>query len=207
MVRELADVAGDVRAVPPPPLPVLPGPYSMRFVDPDADAEMISEWMNRPHLANTWHYDRPADQWHDHLSIQFDGTFSRPYVVSLDGQAFGYIELFRAARDDLATVYEADPYDVGLHGAIADPATVEKGHGQFVMPHMFASVFSADPQCRRVVGDTPVDSDAQGRRFWERIGGAFLGEPYIPKWNRQTAIFAWLRSPEDIPRLRGAPRQ
>ncbi|HEY0229360.1 MAG TPA: acetyltransferase, partial [Mycobacterium sp.] len=49
--RQLTDTSAEVRAVPPPPIPELPEPYGLRLADPDADAELLSEWMNRPHLA------------------------------------------------------------------------------------------------------------------------------------------------------------
>ncbi|EUA33810.1 lysine N-acyltransferase mbtK [Mycobacterium xenopi 3993] len=53
--RELTDIPDEVRNVPPPPLPEVPEPYALRLADPDADAEMIAEWMNRP----TW--SRPGN--------------------------------------------------------------------------------------------------------------------------------------------------
>ncbi|MEB3033415.1 GNAT family N-acetyltransferase [Mycolicibacter sp. MYC340] len=202
MARERADVTDEVRAVPPPPLPVFPEPYSVRFADPDADAEMISEWMNRPHLAETWHYDRPADEWRRHLEIQFEGSYSRPYVWLLDGRPFGYMELFRAAQDDVSTVYDADPYDLGLHGAMADLDMVEHGHGAIMFRGFVESVFDIEPQCRRVIGDTFADAGSFGRRFWERRGGVFLGEHYIAKWEQRIALFAWPRTPGDVPAQR-----
>ncbi len=193
------------RPVPPLPLPVLPEPYSMRFASAYADAEMISEWMNRPHLASTWGCDRPPAWWRHHLSDQIEGRFSRPYVVSFAGQDFTYIELFRAAQDVIATVYEADPYDVGLHGAIADPAMTSKGHGASMFRHIVAGVFSAEPQCRRIMGG--VHLGAPARQFNEQVGGVLIGEPYVPIWDGPRAIYAWPRSPEDIPRLREAPAE
>lgn len=201
MVRQLANVSAEVAAVPAPPLPVFPDPYSVRFADPDTDAELISEWMNRPHLAQTWHYDRPAHEWQRHLSIQFEGTYSRPYVFSMNGRPMGYMELFRAAQDDLANVYDAHPYDVGLHAAIAELDMVEHGHGAIMFPAFVASVFEIEPQCRRVIGDTAVES-SYGRRFWERRGGVFLGEHHIPKWGHAIALFCWPRTPEDVPDTR-----
>lgn len=199
MVRQLANVSAEVLAVPPPPLPVFPEPYSFRFADPDGDAAMISEWMNRPHLASTWHYDRPADEWRRHLSIQFEGNYSRPYVFSLDGDPLGYIELFRAAQDHISTVYDADPYDVGMHGAIADPEMVRKGHGRIVVTNIISGLFSAEPRCRRLLGDTGIHPDTEGRRFWEQFGGVFLGEHHIPALNYRLALFVWPRSPDDVP--------
>jgi lysine N-acyltransferase len=46
-----------------PPTPILAEPYAIRLADPDADAEMVSEWMNRPHLVEAWEYDWPAPRW------------------------------------------------------------------------------------------------------------------------------------------------
>ena len=40
-----------------PPAPILADPYQLRRVDPDTDAEMMSEWTNRPHLVEAWEYD------------------------------------------------------------------------------------------------------------------------------------------------------
>lgn len=202
MARQLADVPDEVRAVPPPPLPIFPAPYSVRFADPAGDAEMISEWMNRRHLAETWHYDYPADQWRRHLEIQLEGNYSRPYVFSIDGRPMGYMELFRAAQDDIATVYDAHPYDIGLHAAIAELDMVEHGHGAIMFRGFVDSVFEIEPRCRRVIGDTFAGDSSYGRRFWERRGGAFLGEHYVAKWNQRIALFAWPRTPEDIPDYR-----
>jgi hypothetical protein len=44
--RELTGISEAVRAVGAPPTPTLAAPYAIRLADPDADAEMVSEWMN-----------------------------------------------------------------------------------------------------------------------------------------------------------------
>jgi lysine N-acyltransferase len=48
--RELTSFSHAVRAVGAPPTPTLAEPYDIRLADPDSDAELVSEWMNRPHL-------------------------------------------------------------------------------------------------------------------------------------------------------------
>ncbi|WP_234806615.1 GNAT family N-acetyltransferase [Mycolicibacter nonchromogenicus] len=195
MPRQRVGLSEELLAVPPPPLPILAEPYSIRFADPVEDAAMISEWMNRPHLAQTWGYDYPPDQWRRHLEIQHEGSYSRPYVYNLHGEPLGYMELFRAAQDDISTVYDADPYDIGLHGAMADPNMVEKGHGANIFGPLVTSIFAAEPECQRVIGDSQA-AGSHGRRFWERRGGQFLGEHYIAKWDQHIALFAWPR-PKD----------
>lgn len=201
MPRQRIGLSEAVLNVPSVPLPILDEPYSIRFADPQDDSTMISEWMNRPHLAQTWGYDYPPDQWRRHLEIQYEGNYSRPFVYSVNGEPLGYMELFRAAQDDIATVYDAHPYDVGLHGAMADPNMVEKGHGKNIFGPLVASVFRAEPQCRRMMGDA-LAAGSHGRRFWERRGGQFLGEHYMPMWDQRIALFCWPRTPEDIPGYR-----
>ena len=199
--RELTDVPDEVRDIPPPPIPELPAPYGLRLADPDADAEMIAEWMNRPHLAESWEYARPAAWWRRYLRAQLESGFSRPCVGSLDGVDRGYIELYRAAKDSIATRYECDPYDLGLHVAVADLEYMKQGHIRCLLPHLLVSMFTLDPRCRRVMFD-PDHRNVLARKFCESGGCVFLGEHDMS--NRRMALYALPRTPDDVPRLREA---
>src|SRR5699024_4171282 len=70
--RQLTDVSDDVRSVPPPPTPIVAEPFSICLADPNTDAAMISEWMNRPHLVEAWEYPWSPSRWHRHLRAQLD---------------------------------------------------------------------------------------------------------------------------------------
>ena len=76
--RELTEISDAVRAAPPPPTPVLAEPYALRPVDPDADAAMISRWMNMPHLLEAWESGWPVDRWRDYLRAQSRATIPGP---------------------------------------------------------------------------------------------------------------------------------
>ena len=76
--RELTEISDSVRRVSAPPTPILAEPYWLRLIDPDTDADMISEWMNRPHLVEAWEYDRPPARWHRYLCAQGGKGFHRP---------------------------------------------------------------------------------------------------------------------------------
>jgi RimJ/RimL family protein N-acetyltransferase len=197
--RELTDIPDAVRDVPPPPIPELPAPYGLRLADPDADAEMIAEWMNRPHLAESWEYAWPAPRWRRYLRAQLDSEFSRPFIASLDGVDRGYVELYRAAKDSIATRYEYDPYDLGLHVAVADLDYMQRGHVGYLLPNLVASMLNLDPRCRRIMFD-PDHRNVLARKFCERGGCVFLGEHDMS--NRRMALYALARTPDDIPRLR-----
>ncbi len=194
--RELTDIPHEVRNVPPPPIPELPEPYGLRLADPDSDAETIAEWMNRPHLAESWEYAWPAARWHRYLRAQLESSFSRPFIASLDGADRGYIELYRAAKDSIATRYEHDPYDLGLHVAVADLDYMKRGHVSYLLPHMLASIFDLDPRCRRIMFD-PDHRNILARKFCERGGCAFLGEHDMS--NRRMALYVLPRTRDDIP--------
>lgn len=197
--RELTDIVDEVRNVPPPPIPELPQPYGLRLADPDADAEMLAQWMNRPHLAESWEYAWPAARWRRYLRAQLESSFSRPFMASLDGVDHGYVEIYRAAKDSIATRYEYDPYDLGLHVAVADLEYMKRGHVSYLLPHLLASMFNLDPRCRRIMFD-PDHRNVLARRFCERGGCVFLGEHDMA--NRRMALYALPRSPEYVPRHR-----
>jgi len=194
--RELTSISDAVRDVGAPPTPFLAEPYDIRLVDADADAEMVSEWMNRPHLVEAWEYDWPPARWHRYLSAQLDGQYSRPFIGSFRGAPFGYIEVYRAAKDSIAPRYDADPHDIGLHAAIADPKFVNRGLAPIVLPRLVASVFEIEPRCRRIMFD-PDHRNTGARRLCEYAGCTFLGEHDMA--NRRMALYALPRTPSDIP--------
>jgi len=197
--RELTDIPDEVRNVPPPPIPELPEPYGLRLADPDADDQTMAEWMNRPHLAESWEYAWPVVRWRRYLRAQLDGSYSRPFIGSLDGVDHGYGELYRTAKDSIATRYEYDPYDLGLHVAVADLEYMKRGHVSHLLPHLLASMFNLDPRCRRIMFD-PDHRNILARKFCERGGCAFLGEHDMA--NRRMALYVLPRTPDDVPRLR-----
>ncbi|KWX20250.1 siderophore biosynthesis protein [Mycolicibacterium wolinskyi] len=189
--RELTDIADAVRVVPAPPIPVVAEPYGIRLADADADAEMVSEWMNRPHLVEAWEYDWPPERWRRYLQAQLDGEYSRPLIASFKGTPAGYIEVYRAAKDSIAPRYDADPHDIGVHAAIADLNLVNKGIAPFLLPKVVASVFELDPNCRRIMFD-PDHRNTGARRVCEWAGCTFLGEHDMS--NRRMALYALPRT-------------
>ena len=198
--RELTDLPDEVRSVPAPPsVAEVPEPYAFRLADPDADAEMIAEWMSRPLLAESWESAWPASRWRRYLKAQLDGSYSRPFLASQDGEDHAYIELYRAAKDSIATRYEADPYDLGIHAAIADVEFMSQGIAGYVLPYFVASVLGQEPNCRRIMFD-PDHRNKTARKFCERAGCVFLGEHDMS--NRRMALYVLALSPGDVPRLR-----
>lgn len=199
--RELTEISDAVREVGAPPTPILAEPYEIRLVDPDADAEMIAEWMNRPHLVETWEYDWPPSRWHRYLSAQLAGDYSRPFIGSFRGKPFVYVELYRAAKDSIAPRYDADPHDLGLHAAIADLKFVNRGIAPILLPRLVANIFELEPRCRRIMFD-PDHRNSGARAVCEYAGCTFLGEHDMA--NRRMALYALPRTAQDAPAGQGS---
>ncbi|KAA0077249.1 N-acetyltransferase [Mycolicibacterium sp. P9-64] len=197
--RELISITPDVAAVGPPPIPMLAEPYAMRLADPAADADVVSEWMNRPHLVEAWEYDWPPEQWRGYLRAQLAGEYSRPIIGSYRGKDIAYVEVYRAARDSIAPRYPADPSDLGVHAAIADLRFINRGIGAMLLPGIVASLFDLEPRCRRIMFD-PDHRNTGARRLCEFAGGTFLGEHEMS--NRRMALYALPRTPADAPTAR-----
>ncbi len=189
LARELTELPDEVRRVPGPPIPILTVPYMLRIAE-IGDAELIAEWMNRPHLAQAWEYDWPVLRWRRHLRAQLEGTYSLPLIGGLHGVDRGYLELYRAAKDSIAVHYDAHPYDLGLHAAIADQQFVSRGFGPLLLPRIVTSVFEIEPDCTRVVFD-PDHRNTAVRRLCEYVGCRFLGEHDMA--NRRMALYAFDR--------------
>ncbi|OIN79146.1 GNAT family N-acetyltransferase [Mycobacterium malmoense] len=187
--RERFDLPDAIRRVARPPAPSLDPPYGLRIAEP-SDAEMVSEWMNRPHLATAWEYDWPAARWQQHLGAQLDGTYSLPLIGSMRGVDRAYLELYWSAKDLISRHYDADPYDLGLHAAIADARLVNRGFGPLLLPRIVASVFSVEPRCGRIMFD-PDHRNTAARRLCEYVGCKFFGEHDAP--NRRMALYAFER--------------
>lgn len=183
--------------VPAPPEPKLAAPFGLRLVDPDsADTALVAEWMRQPALVKGWEQDWPDERWYDQLKAQVDGDYSRPHIVEFRGEPCAYIEIYRAAQDSIATRYEADPFDLGMHGAIAIPAMASKGFMVILLPRLVKNLFELEPQCKRIMFD-PDHRNAETRRVFEHAGCSFLGEHQMV--NRRMALYTLAREPGDMP--------
>jgi RimJ/RimL family protein N-acetyltransferase len=108
-------------------------------------------------------------------------------IGSLHGEAHGYIEVYRAAKDSIAPRYDADPHDLGVHAAIAEVELLNRGIGPMLLPQLTASLFTIEPRCRRIMFDPDV-RNVVARRLCELGGCEFLGEHDMA--NRRMALYA-----------------
>ncbi|MET9210735.1 MULTISPECIES: GNAT family N-acetyltransferase [unclassified Nocardia] len=206
--REQTDLPAEVAATPAPALPIFAAPFALRVADPDGtDPELLAEWMARPHLLESWEQDWDAERRRADFRTQLAGTYSRPCILSLDFAVLGepelgvrdiaYIELYRAAKDEIGRLYDAAPGDIGFHIATADTRVIGKGIMSAWISTMAAAVFAANPECRRMLGDPDHRNRAICRSF-DKIGWHLVGE-FDVRPTRRIALYATPRTPDDLP--------
>jgi lysine N-acyltransferase len=185
-----------VLAAGPPPAPVLAPPWSLRPLTPaGGDPELVSRWMNEPHVALFWEQPWPPERWAEAIAEQLAGDCSRPYLVSHRGSPLAYVEIYRTPRDVVGLSYPADTYDLGLHLAIGDPARTGRGEGRAMVRAIVDGLSDADPRCRRVLADPDRRHVIAGRMF-RGAGFRLLGLRDLG--HKQAALYSFpIDRPED----------
>ena len=170
-----AGLAAAVVAAGPPPAPRLEPPWSVRPLSAEGDdPELVSRWMNEPHVALFWEQAWPARRWAETIRGQLAGDYSRPYLVSYEESPLAYVEIYRTPRDVVGQHYPADPYDLGVHLAIGDRQRTGRGRGRALVRAIAEGLAVADPRCRRVLAD-PDERHLVARRTFVAAGYRLIG--------------------------------
>jgi RimJ/RimL family protein N-acetyltransferase len=141
-------------------------PWSATPVTADGpELSQVVSWMASPHVAEFWRQAWPAAVWADEVRQQHSGPHSRPWLVSLDGVPVAYVEVYRVARDVIASCHPVAPHDLGVHIAIGDPDRVGRGLGRRLLADVADALLAADPACGRVLGDPEAGHDVARRAF------------------------------------------
>ncbi|WP_378737097.1 GNAT family N-acetyltransferase [Nocardia brasiliensis] len=209
--RELTDIPAEVRAAPAPVLPSFPEPFSIRLADPDGtDPETLEAWMRLPHLIETWEQSWPASRRRADMRAQLAGTYTRPCILGFDfadidrpelgRREVGYVELYRAAKDEIARLYHAHPRDIGFHIATADLNVVGRGVMSRWIGHLATGIWAAEPECRRLMGD-PDYRNVPVRKALEKNGWQHLGD-FDVRPGRRISLYTLPREPDHLPTIR-----
>lgn len=194
--RELtAGLGPEARRAGPPPVPLLEPPWSVRELQPrGADLDLVHRWMNEPHVAAFWGQAWSRGRWAAELRGQLEGEHSRPYLVRHGDEPLAYVEVYRVARDVVASRFTTRPHDLGVHLAIGDLQRTGRGLGTAVLRAVAEGLLRAEDACTRILGDPAADHEV-ARRTFAAAGFRPVGEVDLP--HKRAALF--VRSRDDGP--------
>lgn len=117
-----------------------PAPEAVAFtpVTP-ADLPMLADWLERPHWREWWG-EPQAELGYIRDMIDGRDTTCQPFLFRLDGQAAGYIQVWRIGPHQIPEGAEDNPWlmelpaeAVGVDLSLADGASLSKGIGSAVL--------------------------------------------------------------------------
>jgi len=129
--------------------------FTLRPLDPDADAGLVHGWVTHPKAAFWMMQDADVAE----VRRQYRAIDQHPYHDAFLGLADGtpafLAERYDPARVELAGLYQHREGDVGMHFLCAPTTTPVHGFTRAVLTTVMAFLF-ADPATRRVVVEPDV---------------------------------------------------
>ncbi|OWQ90998.1 acetyltransferase [Roseateles aquatilis] len=160
-------------------IPWLGKTFSFRMAEPEADLARINRWMNDPAVAQVWQEAGDLDKHRRYLAELAADPHIYPMIASLDGEPFGYFEVYWAKENRVAPFYDVDDHDRGWHVLIGEPSFRGKGIATAWLTSISHYLFLDDPRTRRAIGEPRADH-AQQIRNLDRSGYAKVKEFDFP---------------------------
>jgi RimJ/RimL family protein N-acetyltransferase len=141
----------------------------------ESDLPLLSEWLQRPHVAARWDDQTSPDQVRaKYLPRLAEGSTVVPYLAFLGDDPIGYIQSYVPAfeGDD----WWPDVTDPGVRGIdqfLADEANLNQGLGSAMVTAFVAQLF-ADPSVTRIQTD-PSPDNPRAIRCYEKAGFRRIG--------------------------------
>jgi siderophore synthetase component/RimJ/RimL family protein N-acetyltransferase len=136
--------------------------FTLRPLDPEADAELLHGWVTHPKAAFWMMQDADVARVRDEYRAIAAHPHHDAFLGLADGAPAFLAERYDPAKVELAGLYEARDGDVGMHFLCAPTGAPVHGFTHEVIRAVMAWLF-ADPAVRRVVVEPDVRNEAVHR--------------------------------------------
>ncbi|MGI5449879.1 GNAT family N-acetyltransferase [Streptomyces sp. CA-243310] len=160
------------------------GEFSVRPLDPFADAELLHGWVTHP-KASFWMMQDASlpDVEREYMRIAA-AEHHQAYIGLHEGRPAFLMETYDPSELELVGLYDALPGDVGMHFLVAPSDTPLHGFTRAVITTVMAAVF-ADPRTLRVVVEPDVANTAV-HALNEAVG--FVAERPVTKPEKEALL-------------------
>lgn len=157
-------------------IPTLNKTLEIRRATVEEDGERFHRWQNDPRVSEFWEYPWEKPKLDQYIEEHRADPHCEPLIVSLDGEAFAYVESYWCKEDRLGSYYETQDFDQGFHLLIGEPQ-----YQGVTTPHFLRAVthflFLVDPRTQNVMGEPRVDN----KNIFKLI-------PTVPGWKHYGVI-------------------
>ncbi|MFF1338623.1 GNAT family N-acetyltransferase [Streptomyces sp. NPDC058290] len=160
------------------------GTFSVRPLDPFADAELLHGWITHP-KASFWMMQDASlpDVEREYMRIAAH-EHHQAFIGLHEGRPAFLMETYDPSELELVGLYDARPGDVGMHFLVAPSDTPLHGFTRAVITTVMAAVF-ADPATERVVVEPDVANTAV-HALNEAVG--FVPERQVTKPEKEALL-------------------
>lgn len=140
---------------------------TVRPVDPDADAALLTSWVTAERAAFWGMAGLPEEEVRDIYAYIQEQEHLAAYLLVLDGDPVGLLQTYDPEVDEIGEWYDRQPGDVGVHLLLADD---ERRAGR--TPEVLAAglrFVAGLPGCRRLVFE-PDARNTASIALMERLG-------------------------------------
>lgn len=141
---------------------------SLRPASMGRDLGRLHAWLGDDHVQPYWDLDLPLPAFREEFAAKLTDDHLAPYVGCLDHVPMSYWECYWAAEDDLATHYDADPNDRGVHLLVGPEEYLGRGYATPLLRAVTAMQFRR-PDTERVVAE-PDARNERAIRVFENCG-------------------------------------
>ncbi len=177
-------------------LPVSPPTFTLRPVDPPADAPLLHGWFTQPRAAYWGMGARSEEEVADIYGWIDEQDHLTASLVLLDGHPVGLLQTYDPFVDEIGEHYDRRPGDLGVHLFLADdPARA--GHTPELTAYLFSQLL-ADPAVQRIVLEPDIANEksvALLQRLGAELGPVTEIPAPMPDLPAKTAQFAFLSRP------------
>lgn len=162
----------------------VPGAFTVRPLDPLANAELLHRWVTHPKAAFWMMQDaKLEDVEREYMRIAAH-EHHHAFIGLRDGEPVFLMESYDPRYVELPGLYEPEPGDVGMHFLVAPTDTPVRGFTLAVITAVMRELF-ADPAARRVVVEPDVSNTAV-HRLNEAVG--FVAADKIVKPEKEALL-------------------
>jgi RimJ/RimL family protein N-acetyltransferase len=162
------------------------GRFTLRRLDPAADADLIHRWVTEPRAEFWGMTDHTRDDVREIYEFVEGLDTHHAYMMSLDHRPIGIFQTYEPAADPIGEHYPVRAGDHGIHLFLARADPVVPGFTGAVAGALVRYVFRV-PERKRII----VEPDARNERAlrrWKRLGFVFGERVELPHKTAQLAF-------------------
>ncbi|MEM6454890.1 MAG: GNAT family N-acetyltransferase [Acidobacteriota bacterium] len=139
------------------------------------DLALVRHWDAQPHVQAS----DPDDDWDWETELRHEPDWREQLVAACDGRPIGFVQIIDPAREESHYWGDCGPNLRAIDIWIGEASDLGRGYGTRMMQLALARCF-APLAVERVLID-PLVTNTDARRFYERLGFAFVEERWFDR--------------------------